>query len=105
MQRCCLARRGRTAASQRRGAASRPRFYEHTSIERDGAAWRADGALTLRGETETTPLIFEIEGDAAHAWGEAIVLRERFGVGAETGAGMAASEVQVTFDIWAARGE
>ena len=41
MQRCCQ-RRSRTAitAGQRRGAASRPRFYKHTSVERDGDAWR-----------------------------------------------------------------
>ena len=49
--RCCLARRGRAAMSQRRGAASRPRFYKHTSIDRDGEAWR----VTLDARPLPTP--------------------------------------------------
>ena len=52
MQRCCLARRSRPATvRQRRGAASRPRFYKHTSIDRDGDAWR----VTLDARPLPTP--------------------------------------------------
>ena len=52
MLRCCLARRSRPAtARQRRGAASRPRFYKHTSIDRDGDAWR----VTLDARPLPTP--------------------------------------------------
>ena len=49
MHRCLL--RSRTAMSQRRGAASRPRFYKHTSIDRDGDAWR----VTLDARPLPTP--------------------------------------------------
>ena len=52
MQRCCLARRSRPATvRQRRGAASRPRFYKHTNIEKDGDAWR----VTLDARPLPTP--------------------------------------------------
>ena len=46
----CLSSRPATVR-QRRGAASRPRFYKHTSIDRDGDAWR----VTLDARPLPTP--------------------------------------------------
>ena len=51
MHRCLLRSRTAITAGQRRGAASRPRFYKQTSIERDGDAWR----VTLDARPLPTP--------------------------------------------------
>ena len=71
MHRCL--RRSRAATSQRRGAASRPRFYKHTSIDRDGDAWRvtldarplpSPAGQALRLPTERLALAIAAEWDA-----------------------------------------
>ena len=65
-------------------AAKHPQAVYHAErFERAGSGWRADGELTIRGETRAVPVTFTLApaGDATVMKGKASLKRLDFGLG------------------------